>query len=330
MYRNNRGWFPQGHRPRPQPQHRHKGARAALHVQGQAVQAERAPQARSKEEIAKEALRAHFSPCSHIRTPRAAHPMSSLHRHIFEKAQSLQEGQQVDETITFREGRVQVWQGAACLDISRDGSTAVRSGDTCTVPLLCLYKAVQLLQIHYGRSIPRTDAIDAVVPPGLRGLFWQGECTEEDLAGIDAVFVHRPEEAHPGVFLSFNMFGTTLSFMDAYNELLTDDNLPADPRFPVCAIKTPDGFMVSEDTFQIDECWSCQSFLSKLHHLMLESCRDRAPGEKYTWRRSPAQVRILGAAQGSRAQVMYTSMSDIALDRSDMTFDVTWRAMASY
>lgn len=255
--------------------------------------------------------------------------MGSLHRQIFEKAQTLRDGDEVQESITFREGRVQLWSGRACADISVDGAVVVRGADSCKVSLLQLYTAVQLLQIHYRRALPRTHAIDSNVPPSLRELFWQGECTEEDLAGMEAEVLQEHGEAEPGVFLSLNMFGTTLSFMDAYNDL-TEDNLPTDKRFPVCTVKTPDGFMVSDEIFQMDDDWSCQSFLTKLHHLMLEACADRAPGEKYTWKRGPAQVRIVGAPRGARAHVMYTSMADVALDRSDMTFEVTWRAMAAY
>jgi hypothetical protein len=257
--------------------------------------------------------------------------MGSLHKLIFDKATYMQEGdtviESIDTRITFHEGRAQVWSRSKCVDINQDGFITVRGGDVCTIALVDLYIAVQLLQLHYKKSMPRTTPISSLVPAGLHDFFWRGECTEEDLAGLEAEVFHRKEEAEPGVFLSLNMFGTTLSFMDAYNELLTEDNLAWDDTFPVCVIKTPTGFMVSEDIFQFDDCWGCQAFMRKLQYLMLEACRDRLPGEKYTYKHGPAQVSIHGSNMGASSYVLYTTMSDVRLDMTDNTFDVVWRVM---
>lgn len=264
--------------------------------------------------------------------------MGSLHRLIFDKANSMRDGDTViesmDSRITFHEGRAQVWSGNTCVDINQDGFITVRGRDVlshaCTIALVDLYIAVQLLQVHYKKSMPRTAPINSLVPMGLHDFFWQGECTEEDLAGLEVEVVHKPEEAEPGVFLSLNMFGTTLSFMDAYNELLTEDNLAWDVTFPVCVVKTPPGFMVTNDTFQFDAdyLWGgCQSFMGKLQHLMLDACRNRLPGEKYTYKHSPAQVSVAGGNMDARSYVLYTTMSDVRLNNVDHTFDVVWRVI---
>lgn len=218
----------------------------------------------------------------------------------------------------------------SCVDVSIDGNVVVRNGNSCIVLLMDLYVAVQLLQIHYKTSFPRIDTIERLVPVGLRELFWQGECTEEDIGDIEVEVFSRPNEAESGVFLSLNMFGSTLSFMDAYNELLTEENLPLDGRFHVCVIKMPDGFMSFHETFQFEENWGCQSFLGKLHHTMLKACPDRLPGENYIWKGSPVQIRVRGGNTYARSYVLYTTMSDIHLDKTEMTFDVTWNVMCTY
>ena len=233
----------------------------------------------------------------------------------------------IDSFITFREGRTQVWSGNTCVDINQDGFISVRGSHACNIALVDLYIAVQLLQVHYKKSIPRTTPINSLVPIGLRDFFWQGECTEEDISGLEVEVLNKQENAEPGVFISLNMFGATISFMDAYNELLTEDNLAWDVTFPVCVVKTPHGFMVSQDIFQLDDCWGCQSFMGKLQHLMMEACHDRLPGEKYTYKHGPAQLSVAGGNMDARSYVLYTTMSDVRLDKTDMTFDVVWRVM---
>ena len=257
--------------------------------------------------------------------------MGSLHKLIFDKANCMQDGdtviESIDTRITFHEGRTQVWSRSKCIDINHDGFISVRGGHACTISLVDLYIAVQLLQVYYKKSMPRTTTISSLVPTGLHDFFWRGECTEEDLAGLEAEVFNKQEKSEPGVFLSLNLFGATLSFMDAYNELLTEDNLAWDATFPVCVIKTPSGFMVSEDIFQFDDCWGCQAFMRKLHYLMMEFCRDRLPGEKYTYKHGPAQLHVADDNMGASSYVLYTTMSDVRLDKTNMTFDVVWRVM---
>jgi hypothetical protein len=211
------------------------------------------------------------------------------------------------------------------INIYNDGSVFCNINTPYRIPLILLYVSIHILQNYEKSTMINKYNINSILPKDiLKDLFWFGEYQYDDLKEyiVDIYDITEPIES--GVIISLNLYGSTISFKDAVNELLTSENIPKNYDMPICIIKTPDGIMIDENKFQFDDNWDCQEFLNKLHYLMMQSHKNKKE-LYYNYTLPFTQIYIENCKLSETSHIIYTTLNNIVFDHEQKTFYVIWK-----
>jgi hypothetical protein len=211
------------------------------------------------------------------------------------------------------------------INIYNDGSVFCNCNKNYRISVILLYISVHILQNYENSTMSNQYNINSILPKGiLKDLFWFGEYQYDDLKDyiVDIYDITEPIES--GVIVSLNLYGSTISFKDAINELVLSENIPKNYDMPLCIIKTPEGIMCDENKFQFDDNWDCQEFLNKLHYLMMKSHKNKKELH-YNYSLSSTQIYIENCKFSVTSYIIYTTLNNIVFDHEKKTFYVIWK-----
>lgn len=210
-----------------------------------------------------------------------------------------------------------------------DEGTVLYGQNRCRIPLVLLYMCVHILQNHKKKSMTKHHIINSIIPDHIdKDLFWIGEYQLSDLDStwVNLNDVHDPID--PGVFMSFNTYGSTVSFTEGL-QMIADENISRDYLMPVCVIKTPEGTSTSL-LFSYQNYDACTSFIDELEHTMMLTHTSREHDEYTNTRVNTKMIHIKNGAFGAYAYVLSTSMNDVVFDHQNRTYSVLWNVMSAY
>lgn len=193
------------------------------------------------------------------------------------------------------------------------------------LPLLLLYIGVHVLQTYNDCEFLNRDSIDSLLPENInKTLFWNEELDHDQLHDVWINNYEIVDPVDPGVYMSFQFYGNTISFKDAKNKLLLIENIPRDKKLPICVIKTPNGEMIDKNIFKFEKHQNCEEFLSKLYALIISKYHDYKCINNYN------ELIITNPEFFVKTYICYTTMNNIEFDHDNKTCLITWNKMASY
>lgn len=209
-------------------------------------------------------------------------------------------------------------------EVYSDGSILSKI-ENARLPVAALYLAVHVLTNVCNRAMPRGCNVDTVLPRGVcRNAFWGGDIDVGDVgdATIDLSDVEDPFE--PGVLEP----GSVVPFSVAAETLVDERRLPTNPRMPIFFVRTPLGFHVSRNVFEIIGDADAVAFFTELRAIVERRSKNKMHrASTYAYSRPANQLYVKNGEFTSDAYLLYATMGDAVFDEERGTFDLQWTAL---
>lgn len=263
-------------------------------------------------------------------------PLDNLQKTCFEIARDLPTSNTLftynDFELTYNNygnlSKISITKEFISGNIYNDGSVLC-GFDTFKVPLVLVYMSVHILQNYHKESMCKRHNINSVLPDEIdRDLFWIGEYQISDLHNIWIDLCEVRDPIDPGVFVSLNTYGSTISFMEA-RSMISDDIVSKDYKMPICVIKTPDGISTS-NSFQYEEFDVCTNFIDALEHTMMMVHKQKQNRNYMNVRQNNKMIHLRNGVFEASAYVLFTTMNDMVFDHTNGTYKVIWNVMSAY